>query len=138
MARRPGKREAEPSTLRVFGTKPFLRFARRFNAPDEVLWEGVQEEPDADLGGGVYKFRLGREGEGSSGGARLIVAMKQGERIVLMFGFEKRNQANIDARDLRAFKRLAKSYLERSEQEMNKLVKLGELIEIVKPAEPQQ
>ena len=64
--------------------------------------------------------------------------MKQGERIVLMFGFEKRNQANIDARDLRAFKRLAKSYLERSEQEVNKLVKLGELIEIVKPAEPQQ
>jgi hypothetical protein len=141
MTRPPAKKHEKPpmspeGKLRVFGTKPFMRFARKFNASDRDLWEGAQEEPDADLGGSVFKFRLGREGEGSSGGARLIVAIKQRERIVFMFGFEKQNQANIDARDLKAFKRLAKSYLERSEQEMNKLVKLSELVEIGKPAEP--
>jgi hypothetical protein len=121
--------------LRVFGTKPFMRFARKFDASDKDLWEGAQEEPDADLGGNVFKFRLGREGEGTSGGARLIVAMKQGERIVMMFAFEKKDLANIDTKELKAFKRLAKSYLERSEQEMDKLVKLGELAEIKAPPE---
>jgi hypothetical protein len=141
MARLLDKKLAEPpvsiaSKMRVFGTKPFMRFARKFNASDKELWEGTQEDPDADLGGHVFKFRLGREGEGSSGGARLIVAMKKGERIVMMFAFEKRKQANIDSKELKAFKRLAKSYLERSEQDMDKLVKLGDLEEIEKPTEP--
>jgi hypothetical protein len=38
--------------------------------------------------------------------------------------------ANIDERDLKAFKRLAKIYLERSELEMDRLVRDGELVEI--------
>ncbi len=118
------------ASVRIFGTKPLMRFARKFKASDKSLWESAQGEPDADLGGNVFKFRLGREGEGTSGGARLIVAMKKGERIVMMFAFEKKDLANIDAKELKAFKRLAKSYLERSEQEMNKLVKLGELAEV--------
>ena len=67
-----------------------MRFARKFGASDQDLWDAVQEEPDADLGGGVFKFRLAREDEGTSGVARSIVAMKKGQRIVMMFGFEKR------------------------------------------------
>jgi hypothetical protein len=48
----------------------------------------------------------------------------------MMFAFEKKDLANIDSKVLKASKRLAKSYLERSEQEMDKLVKLGDLAEI--------
>lgn len=121
---------------RVFGNKSFMRFARRFGASDKELWDTAQGEPDADLGGGVYKFRLAREGEGSSGGARLIAAMKKGERIVMMFGFEKKDMANIDAKELKGFKKLAKIYLGLSELEMDSLVRSGELTEMkVSPAE---
>jgi len=116
--------------LRVFGNKPFMRFARKFGLSDQDLWDAAQEEPDADLGGGVFKFRMAREGEGSSGGARTIVAMKKGQRMVMMFGFEKKNLSNIDAKDLKGFKKLAKVYLEGSEQQMDSLVKDGELAEI--------
>lgn len=140
MARQLERSNAKPlvktATLRVFGTKPFMRFARKFNASDQDLWEGAQGEPDADLGGNVFKVRLGREGEGTSGGARLIVAMKKAERVVMMFAFEKKDMENIDTKELKAFKRLAKSYLERSEQEMDKLVKLGDLAELKAPTEP--
>jgi hypothetical protein len=87
--------------------------------------------PDADLGGGVFKFRLARVGEGTSGGARTIVAMKAKTLAVMMFGFEKKDQANISAKELRAFKKLAKTYLERSAEEVEKLVKLGELIAVL-------
>lgn len=78
----------------------------------------------------MFKFRLAREGQGSSGGARLIVAMKKGERIVMMFGFEKKDMANIDTKELKGFKKLAKIYLELSDQQMGSLVKKGELTEI--------
>jgi hypothetical protein len=119
--------------MRMFGSKPFMRFARKFGATDEELWRRALEEPDADLGGGVYKFRLAREGEGSGGGARSIVAMKKGERIVMMFGFEKKDMVNISVQELKSFRKLAKGYLERAEQEMNQLVGQGELIEIYGP-----
>ena len=116
--------------LRVFGNKPFMRFARKFGASDQDLWDAAHEELDADLGGGVFKFRLAREGEGKSSGARSIVAMKKGQRIVMMFGFKKKNLSNIDDKELKGFKKLAKVYLGGSEQEMDSLVKAGELAEI--------
>ena len=127
----PAKRK-----MRVFGNKPFMRFARKFGAADRELWDTAEGEPDADLGGGVFKFRLARGGEGSSGGARLIAAMKKGERIVMMFGFEKKDMANIDAKELNGFRRLAKIYLGLSEQEMDSLVEGGELTEIKAPPGP--
>ncbi len=77
-----------------------MRFARRFGISDAELWQAVNGEFDANLGGGVFKFRLARQGEGTSGGARAIVAMKVGQRIVLMFGFEKKDLANIKADEL--------------------------------------
>jgi hypothetical protein len=119
--------------LRVFGNKPFMRFARKFGVSDQDLWDAAQRDPDADLGGGVFKFRLAREGEGTSGGARSIEAMSRGQRIVMMFGFEKKNLSNIDAKELKGFKKLAKIYFERSELEMDSLVKGGELTEIEAP-----
>jgi hypothetical protein len=110
-----------------------MRWAGKFGASDKALWRAALKEPDANLGGGVFKFRLAREGEGSSGGSRLIVAMKQDERIVMMFAFEKKDLSNINVKELKGFRKLARIYLERTEAEMNKLVKDGELIEIKAP-----
>jgi hypothetical protein len=107
-----------------------VRFARKFGASNEDLLEMCGNLPDADLGGGVYKFRLARGGEGDSGGSRTIVAMKRGERVVMMYGFEKKDIANISPKDLKAFKKLAKEYLQRTNEEMEKLVKIEELVEI--------
>jgi hypothetical protein len=123
---------ASPSrTPRVFASKPFMRFARRFAISDADLWHAVNGEFDVDLGGGVFKFRLARHGEGTSGGARAIVAMKVGRRIVLMFGFEKKDQANIKADELRAFRKAARVYLGYSEEEMTAIVRQKSLLEII-------
>ena len=93
-----------PCTLRVFASKPFIRFARRFGIDDEDLWDTVNGAFDADLGGGVFKYRLARKGEGTSGGARALIAMKVGQRAVLMFGFEKKDLANIAPDELRGYR----------------------------------
>ena len=59
--------------------------------------------------------------------------MKVGKRIVLMFGFEKRDQANIKADELRAFRKAAHIYLGYSEEEMTAIVRAKSLTEIAKP-----
>jgi hypothetical protein len=41
-----------------------MRFARRFGISDAEVWHAVTGEFDSDLGGGVFKFRLARHGEG--------------------------------------------------------------------------
>jgi hypothetical protein len=120
-----------PSTLRVFASKPFMRFARRFGIDDETLWKTVNGTCDADLGGGVFKYRLARQGEGASGGARALIAMKVGHRAVLMFGFEKKGMANIGPDEPREYRKAARIYLGYSEEEITGIVKRKALIEIV-------
>ncbi|MGD0832456.1 MAG: type II toxin-antitoxin system RelE/ParE family toxin [Terracidiphilus sp.] len=119
-----------PSTLRVFASKPFMRFARSFGIDDEALRQTVNGAFDADLGGGVFKYRLARQGEGASGGARALIALNVGRRAVLMFGFEKKDMANIRPDELRAFRKAAKIYLGYSEDEISAIVKQKALIEI--------
>ncbi len=123
-----------PGTPRVFASKPFMRFARRFGITNADLWQVVNGEYDADLGGGVFKFRLARRGEGTSGGARAIVAMKAGWRVVLMFGFEKKDLANIRGDELRAFRKAAHVYFGYSEDEISAIVRENSLLEIVGPS----
>ena len=122
-----------PSTLRVFASKPFMRFARRFGIDDEALWDTVNGSCDADLGGGLLKYRLARKGEGSSGGARALIAMRVGQRAVLMFGFEKKDLANIRQDELRGYRKAAGIYLRYTEGEITAIVKQKALIEIGQP-----
>ena len=121
---------ATGENLRVFASKNFMRFARRFGASQQDLWDALQAKPDADLGGNVFKFRLARRGEGSSGGARAIVAMKAGYRVVLLYGFEKKDLGNMRPDELRQFKASAKIYLGFSEEQISDLVQKRVLMEI--------
>ena len=107
-----------------------MRFARRFGIDNQELWDTVNGNFDADLGGGVFKYRLAREGEGLSGGARALIALKVGRRAVLMFGFEKKDMANIKPDELRAYRKAAKIYLGYSEEEITAIVKEKALFEI--------
>jgi hypothetical protein len=108
-----------------------MRFARRFGIDDESLWTTVNGPCDADLGGGLFKYRLARAGEGSSGGARALIAIKVDQRAVLMFGFEKKDMANIRPDELKAYRKAAKIYLSYSEEEITAIVKSQALVAIL-------
>ncbi len=115
-----------------------MRFAEKFGADAVALWEMLQGGYDADLGGGLFKYRLARTGQGASGGARAIVAMRLGVRVVLLYGFEKKDTANITARDLKAFKQLARLYLNFTESELAFAVAEKRLIDVRKvPGNPE-
>ena len=87
-------------------------------------------QPDADLGGGVYKMRLARPGEGRSGGYRVIVFFKSEERTFFIYSFAKSDRANISERQLRNFKKDAKTYLSRSDEQIRDLLRKRDLIEV--------
>ena len=116
--------------IRVFALKGLVRFACRINVSEATLWEAVLSPPDADLSGGLYKFRIARPGECARGGGRALVALRVGCRAILIFAWEKKDMENIGPRELKVYRNLAKRYLEFSNDEIDIAVSGGILQEI--------
>jgi hypothetical protein len=102
---------------------------------DEALKAAVDEmerglfvEP---LGGEVYKKRIARAGSGKSGGYRVIVFFKSGDRTFFVYGFAKSDRDNIGDDELRRFKRTAKDVFDMTEPQVEAELKTGRLIEIL-------
>lgn len=130
---------ALPSTLSVYKGKAFVRFAKKARITDADLWKAAQLANeglvDADLGGGVIKQRIARAGEGKSGGSRSIILFRKGDRAVYVYGFEKKDLANIDRRELEAFRELAEVILGYTDAEISQRVKDGALFNVEEPEE---
>jgi hypothetical protein len=125
--------------LSVYKNRAFARFAKKARISDADLWkiaclanEGLI---DADLGGGVIKQRIARVGEGKSGGSRSIILFRKDERAVYIYGFEKKDMANIKPNELEAFRELAEVILGYSQAEMTKRVEDGALFNVEEPQE---
>ena len=125
--------------LSVYKGKAFVRFAKRVRITDADLWQTAQRANggliDADLGGGVIKQPTARAGEGKSGGSRSIILLKKNKRAVYVYGFEKKDAANIDCRELEAFRELAKVILAHTDGEVEQRVNDGALFRVEEPGE---
>ena len=120
--------------MRIFKNTWFTRYADKEGIKDSELLEAVNQleagQVNADLGGGVYKVRIARHGEGKSGGYRVIVFFKSRERTFYVYGFSKSAMDNIDEKQLRDFKRTAKVILALTDNQLEGLLKTGKYIEI--------
>lgn len=120
--------------LRVFKTKWLARFARRERISDSNLREAIDRAErglvDADLGGGLIKQRVAREGQGRSGGYRMLVAFRQQGRAVFLYGFAKSGQDNIDADELESLRNIAAGWLDADTERMKAAVTASELQEV--------
>jgi hypothetical protein len=85
---------------------------------------------DADLGGGLLKKRIARQGGGKRGGYRTLLASNRRDRWIFLFGFSKNELDNIDDDDEWDYRKLAGVYLSRREQEIAPLIDEGELQEV--------
>lgn len=126
-------------SLSVYKSKPFTRFAKKARITDADLWKAAQLANeggiDADLGGGVIKQRIARAGEGKSGGSRSIILFRKNDRAVYVYGFEKKDLANIRPNELEAFRELAQVILGYTPAEIAKRVEDGALFNVEKPEE---
>jgi hypothetical protein len=120
--------------MRLFKTKPFARFAAKEGIRDSVLWDAIRWAEaglvDAELGGGVIKQRLARQGQGKSGGFRSIILFRRGATAFFVYGFAKNDRDNIDRQELRAFRLLAAEMLEMNEPALGAALKNGTIMEI--------
>jgi hypothetical protein len=119
---------------RIFKLRRFDRFARREGISDAALKDAVQRaergQIDADLGGGVIKQRIARQGQGRSGGYRTIILFRRREHVFFLHGFAKSDQENIGALELDRLKLSAKGYLMLSPVRLADLVENGDLVEV--------
>jgi hypothetical protein len=120
--------------MSVYKTKEFSRFARKADLGSTELLEAARAvasgQWDADLGGGVFKQRIAREGAGKSGGFRTIILFKVGGHSFFVHGFAKNEKANVTPKELKALKKLAASFLGLDAEALEKVRAAGEIAEV--------
>ena len=85
---------------------------------------------DADLGGGLIKQRVARQGQGRSGGYRMIVAYRAKGRAVFLFGFAKSDREDIEPDELMTVREIARDLLAANNEELARAIAEGELQEL--------
>lgn len=121
--------------MRIFKLKLFHKWAFKEGLTEQSLQKAIKEMEngliDADLGGNVYKKRVGIQGRGKRGGARTLIAFQIKENSFFMYGFAKNQRDNIESNELKALKRLAKELLSYSNEKLEQAMKAGEIIEVL-------
>ncbi len=101
---------------------------------DEALREAVERAVgglvDAELGGGLIKQRVARQGKGRSGGYRTIIAIRAGDQAFFLHCFAKNDQANISDPELRSLREIAAHWLNMSPALIEAELKAGRLLEV--------
>ena len=120
--------------MNVYVTKEFARFARKVALADSKLLQAARDVAagryNANLGGGVFKQRVAREGGGKSGGFRTIILFRVGSHSFFVHGFAKSDRENVSTKELKALKSLADVLLGFSEEQLEAAQAAGELIEV--------
>ena len=120
--------------MRIYKNGWFTKFARKERISDTALCDAIRRAEqglvDADLGGGLVKQRVARDGEGKSGGYRTLIFFRQGALGIFAFGFAKSDRANLDAAELAVFKKAARLVLALSQAQIDIEVKAGRLTEV--------
>lgn len=108
--------------VEVYVTKWMARFTRRERIARASLLEAIQRAEhgliDADLGGGLIKQRVARQGKGRSGGYRTLIAYRRGDRAIFVLGFAKSQRENIEIDELRSIREIAVEYLAFTSREL--------------------
>lgn len=74
---------------RVFKTRYFTKQAAKSKLTDDMLCRAIEEMVaglhDGDLGGHVWKKRIGLAGQGKRSGARTLIATNQANRWFFLY-----------------------------------------------------
>ncbi len=120
--------------IRIYKNRWFAKFASREGISDATLVAAIDQANrgliDADLGGGLIKQRVAREGGGKSGGYRTLVFFRHEERAIFAFGFAKSDKANLSAAELKVYKQAAKIVLALTQAQIDTEVSEERLFEV--------
>lgn len=115
------------AVARVFKTAWFTKAAKKALIKDSELCAAVAAAMAGqadDLGGGVFKKRLDKNR------SRSIILAKGRRYWVYAYLFAKKDRANIDDDELKAFRKLADLYAEKTDVEIAKELEAKVIVEI--------
>jgi len=120
--------------MKIYKHRSFYQWAKSEGITDTALKKAVEEIEnglyEANLGSGLYKKRIALPGKGKSGGYRTLMAFKKEEKAFFVFGFAKGIRANINEREEKIFRQLAKDLLATTEKEIRWMVEQSKLYEV--------
>jgi hypothetical protein len=112
---------------RIFKTAWFAKASKKARIPDDELCSAVRQvmlgQAD-DLGGGVFKKRLGKNLY------RSLILARGRQYWVYAYLFAKQDRANIEQDELVSFRALAGLYARKTAEDLAREVELKELVEI--------
>lgn len=84
----------------------------------------------ASLGGGLFKERIAREGQGRSGGYRTLCCLREDGIVIFFSVFAKKDKDNLDKQELLEARRVAAGFKALSEEDLRAALAAGALTEI--------
>ena len=120
--------------MRILKSKWFMRYARQERIDDDSLCDAIERAErglvDADLGGGIIKQRVARAGQGRSGGFRLLIGYRSGNRAVFLYGFAKNERENITPDDLDTLREIGAAWLDAKYERLEYAINEGQISEV--------
>lgn len=125
--------------VRVFLVPQVVKLLRKQRLPETSLCRAAREvlagalgAGEADLGGGLFKKRVGRPGGGKSGGYRMIVAHHppRTERILFTYAFAKSAASTLTPQGHEALAKVAKAFVETDDGQVAKLLASQDVSEV--------
>src|ERR1017187_9635895 len=120
--------------MRVFKTRWLARFARHQRITDASLLEAIARAEqgliDVDLGGGLIKQRVARQGQGRSGGYRMMIAYRAKDRAVYFYGFAKSDRENLSKNELSTARKVAADFLATDADGLARAIEENEIEEL--------
>jgi hypothetical protein len=98
---------------------------------NDFLLLSRDQQQKFSLGAGLYKLRIAtKEGRGKSAGSRSILAFKNDTSVYWLHLFSKNEKGNITVTELKKLKYLADIMFALTDEQLAKLINLGELCEV--------
>jgi len=123
--------------VRIFRIASFRKFSESEGVTEDVLRATIREIEagliHADLGGGLFKQRVRRPGGGKSGGFRVLVGFRKGDRAFFLYGYAKNERTNVTRAELLAYRQFAALLLSLSESDIETGLEIGEFDEVENP-----
>ena len=127
-------------TLRIFKTEVFLKSSKKMGIPDKTLLRIADEISGGNRGDKIgeclYKKRIPRTGGGKSGGYRTLVTYQEGERLLFIFVYERKDANKkkevLEKDDIKALALYGIGILRMTDKEIAENLKKGFLEEVLK------
>jgi hypothetical protein len=121
--------------MKIYKVKAFYRWQKSEKVTEEALIKAVTDMEnvifEANLGGNIYKLEVQRAGFSKRRSHRTIVATKLSSKTwFFLYGFSKKDRANISELEEDSLKDLANDYLSLTQSDIDSMISQKFLFEV--------